>query len=116
MMSRFQDHIDAHKTGKFGYVADIGLPWEKCINDDEVIQYLNYCFEVIELNQNKINGYSIFSSDDCSEICELMNEIMGAHGRISTCHKLLNNKLSKVMSDYINNLRSKTIIYTARKF
>lgn len=111
----FQGYIDSHKTGKSGNVADIGLPWEKCVNDEEVIQYINYCFEVIELSKIKIGNLSFFNEGDCSIISELMNEINGAHGRIGSCHRLLSGKLSKVMDDYIRNVRAKTIVYTGRR-
>ena len=111
----FQYYIDGHKSGKCGTVYDIGLPWQKCVNDDEVIQYINYCFEVIELNRVKMLGLSVFSYSDHSIMCDLLNEIGGAHNRIETCYKLLNGKLSKVMNNYLTKFRDKSVIYTARK-
>ena len=111
-----QYYIDGHKSGKCGAVYDIGLPWEKCANDEEVIQYINYCFKVIELSRFKMLSLSVFSYSDHSIMCELLNEIGGAHNRIETCYRLLNGNLSKVMNDYVSNVRGKSIIYTSRKF
>ena len=111
----FQSYIDAHKTGKCGRVADIGLPWQKCVNDDEVIQYINYCFEVIGLSKRKIDELSLFNGDDLVVITGLMNEINGAHSRVETCYRLLNGKLSKVMNDYVTNVRNKSVVYTGRR-
>lgn len=111
----FQHHIDGHKSGKCGKVFDIGLPWEKCVNDDEVVQYVNYCFEVIGINQGEIDNLSMFNGSDQVKMVELVNEAIGAHNRIETCYKLLNGKLSKVMDNYVNKLKSKSVIYTSRK-
>jgi hypothetical protein len=110
----FKDHIDNHKTGNYGTVYDIGLPWVACVTDEEVIEYVNYCFEVIELSRVEISNLSLFNDADCVEINELVSVVNGAHSRINTCYKLLNGKLSKVMMDYVHGVRDRANIYTGK--
>lgn len=100
--------IRDHKAGGHGTVFDMGLPWEKCRNDEEMIEYLNYCFEVIGQLRAKMKGLSLFKEDDCALITSLMSEINGAHNRISSCHKVLSGNLSPVMKRHIEG------VYTGR--
>ncbi len=96
--------IRDHKTGSYGTVYDMGLPWEVCANDEEMIEYLNYCFEVVGQLKAKMKGLSLFKDGDCALITSLMGEINGAHNRINSCHKVLSGKLSPVMKKYIDTV------------
>lgn len=102
-------HIANYETGSFGTVYDIGLPWEVCSNDDEMITYVNYCFKVIGLNNMKLSVLSVFKDGECVEIGNLLNEIVGAHNRINTCYRVLNGTLSPVMRKHVNTMYTGTL-------
>ena len=83
-----QEQIEQHKEGQVTFLQ-IGYPQHVCANDDDYIEYINYCWEFIAGAHGCISGLCFYDSDSNLKLDLISNEVKRAHGIIEKCHKFL---------------------------
>jgi hypothetical protein len=83
-----QELIKLHREGDVTFL-EIGYPQHVCANDDDYIEYINYCWEYLGLINNKISQLCFFNLDGISKLESIHKEVNRAHSVIEKCHKFL---------------------------
>ena len=104
--------IESSKAGSLPF-DKIGHPSKVCETDEDFIAYINYCFEVIAFNENKLKSMSVYSEDNCIELVSVSKDLLRAHAVIEHCHNYLSGKWKPVAKssyeDYMHRMtREKT--------
>ena len=88
----FKALIEDHRSGSVTFLQ-IGKPQFVCLNDDDFIDYINYCWEFLDFAQNKLSvELSVYNDDDHEFIIRIGKEVARAHGVLELCHKFLSGK------------------------
>jgi len=106
-----QDLIKEHKKGFITFMQ-VGKPQFICLDDDDFIDYIDYCWEFLDFSQDKLTKVSVYNDDDHEVIIKLGQEVARAHGILELCHKFLSGKYampkknnSKVYTSTLSNER-----------
>ena len=97
-----QQAIEWHKKGEIDFY-DIGYPQHICANDDDYIEYINYCWEYLGSVHVKISALRFYSINELLELDAIGFEISRAHAAIEKCHKFL-SKDADYMAKYFPNV------------
>ena len=84
-----QAHIEQHKERKVTFLK-IGYPQHVCANDDDYIEYINYCWEYLDSIHKEISQLCFFNLKGVNDLELIQKEINRAHSVIEKCHKFLN--------------------------
>ena len=81
--------IEKHKKGVITFL-DIGAPQHVCANDDECIEYINYCWSFLGATVVfDVAKICFYDKDSNLQLELIQKEVMRAHGIIEKCHKFL---------------------------
>ena len=81
--------ISEHKKGDVTFKA-IGAPQHICANDDEYIEYLNYCWLFLGTTAAfDVSSVCLYDKDSNLKLDLISKEVKRAHGIIEKCHKFL---------------------------
>ena len=97
-----QQAIETHKKGEIDFY-DIGYPQHICTNDDDYIEYINYCWEYLGSVHIKISALRFYTIGSANKLELISLEIARAHAAIEKCHKFL-SKDADYMVKYFPNV------------
>mgnify|MGYP003630177301 CR=1 FL=1 len=84
-----QQAIDTHKSTYLNF-NDIGYPQHICANDDDYIEYINYCWEYLGSVHVKISALRFYDAESNCKLEFFTKEISRAHAAIGKCYSFLN--------------------------
>ena len=97
-----QQAIENHKNGSINFY-NIGYPQHICANDDDYIEYINYCWEYLGSVHDKISELRFYGIESNINLELFCFEISRAHAAIEKCHKFL-SKDADYMVKYFPNV------------
>ena len=97
-----QQAIEMHKKGEIDF-CDVGHPQHICTNDDDYIEYINYCWVYLGSVHVKISVLRFYTIESANNLDGIGFEISRAHAAIEKCHKFL-SKDDDYMTKYFSNV------------
>ena len=94
-----QQAIENHKNNLTNFY-EIGYPQHICANDDDYIEYINYCWEYLGSVHNKIAALRFYTIESANNLELISLEIARAHGVIEKCHKFLNKDADYMLKNF----------------
>ena len=94
-----QQAIEAHRSN-YIYFNDIGYPQHMCANDEDYIEYINYCWEYLGLIHKKISKLCFYKINDVDNLNFVYKEIARSHSVIEKCHKFLNKDADYMLKNF----------------
>ena len=94
-----QQAIDAHKSTYLNF-HDIGYPQHICANDDDYIEYINYCWEYLASVHIKIASLRFYTIEASTNLNSICSEISRAHAVIEKCYKFLNKDADYMLKNF----------------
>jgi hypothetical protein len=97
-----QQAIENHKNNLTNFY-EIGYPQHICTNDDDYIEYINYCWGYLGSVHIKISALRFYDAESNCKLEVFTKEISRAHAAIEKCHKFL-SKDADYMAKYFPNV------------